>query len=203
MYVVLSGAKCNLGDFLITERAVALLQELALAMHCHDGGRQVQVSRRWAAEAIAAEWREPTAKERLAKADRFLAEEELDSGIVVGRGGEVRFWHLTFQEFLAAKALAGLPEAERRVILFDKAHRLYRTEWREVVMLLAGVLHQLRPAQHVVVAAYVDAGGDESGASALASAAPTREAWARLAACWAVEPAPEPGSLVVRFNAPP
>jgi heme-degrading monooxygenase HmoA len=60
-----------------------------------------------------------------------------------------------------------------------------------------------RPAQHVIVAAYVDAGGDESGASALASAAPTREAWARLAACCAVKPAPEPGSLVVRFDAPP
>ena len=124
-----------------TERAVALLQELALVMHSRDKGRQVQVSKRWAAEAIAPEWREPKAKDGLALAERFLDDEELDSGIIVGRGGEVRFWHLTFQEFLAAKALAGRPEAEQRAILFGKS-RLYHPEWREVVLLLAGVLHQ-------------------------------------------------------------
>jgi hypothetical protein len=123
------------------ERAVALMQELALAMHSHDDGRQVQVSKRWAAEAIAPEWREPAPKDRLALAERFLDDEELDSGIIVGRGPEVRFWHLTFQEFLAAKALAGRPEPEQREILFGQS-RLYHPEWREVVLLLAGVLHQ-------------------------------------------------------------
>ena len=102
----------------------------------------MQVSKRWAAEAIAPEWRELQPKERLALAERFLDEEELDSGIIVGRGAAVRFWHLTFQEFLAAKALAGLPEAEQRAILFDEGQRLYDPEWREVVLLLAGVLHQ-------------------------------------------------------------
>ncbi|MEE8585780.1 MAG: NACHT domain-containing protein, partial [Acidobacteriota bacterium] len=35
------------------ERSLGLLQTLALAMHDHEKGRQVQVSRRWAAEAIA------------------------------------------------------------------------------------------------------------------------------------------------------
>ena len=35
MYVVLSGAKCNLGDFLITERAVALLQALRPEREIH------------------------------------------------------------------------------------------------------------------------------------------------------------------------
>src|SRR5262249_35762629 len=37
------------------ERSVVLLQELALAMQCEPSGRQVQTSRHWAAEAIAAE----------------------------------------------------------------------------------------------------------------------------------------------------
>jgi len=43
-------------------------------------------------------------KDWVARAQRFLDEEEADSGIIVGRGAEVTYWHLTFQEFLAAKA---------------------------------------------------------------------------------------------------
>ena len=123
------------------ERAVALLQELALAMHRHSEGRQVQVAKRWAAEAVASEWPDRTAKKRLTSAAQFLDDEELDSGIIVGRGGDVRFWHLTFQEYLAAKALAGRPDTELQRIVFGES-RLYHPEWREVMLLLAGVLHQ-------------------------------------------------------------
>jgi quinol monooxygenase YgiN len=55
-----------------------------------------------------------------------------------------------------------------------------------------------RPAQHVIVTAYV-----EKGATAeVAAAEPTREAWAELVACCPAEPVAEPGSLVVRFDAP-
>ncbi len=60
-----------------------------------------------------------------------------------------------------------------------------------------------RPAQHVIVAAYVDARADADEESALATAAPTWEGWTRLVACCAAEPAPESGSLVVRFDATP
>jgi len=52
----------------------------------------------------------------------------------------LRFWHLTFQECLAAKALAA-KEGDRRKLLF-KEGRLYRPEWRETVLLLAGVLRK-------------------------------------------------------------
>ena len=46
------------------------------------------------------------------RAQEFLEQEEVDSGmvdsgIVVSRGSEVRFSHLTFQEYLAARAIAG------------------------------------------------------------------------------------------------
>ena len=40
------------------------------------------------------------------EAEHFLEEEELDSGIVVRRGDHLCFWHLSFQEFLAARAIA-------------------------------------------------------------------------------------------------
>ena len=135
------------------ERCLALLQELALSMQNHPEGRQVQLSRRLAAEALApefGEWAregrarpEPPTRYAIEGALRFLEEEELDSGIVVGRGNEVSFWHLTFQEHLAARAIAGRPDPEQERLLFlDPAPRFYRPEWREVVLLLAGVLHQ-------------------------------------------------------------
>lgn len=120
------------------ERSLGLLQSLALAMQDHDIGREVQVSRRWAAEAIAPSWRELLESERLAAAGKFLDQEEQDSGIVVRRGSDVRFWHLTFQEYLAARALAGMADRVQHQRIL---RRLYTPEWREVVLLLVGVLH--------------------------------------------------------------
>jgi predicted NACHT family NTPase len=133
------------------ERCLALLQELALSMQNDPAGRQVQLPRRLAAEALAEELGERAgeghvvsepSRHTIERALRFLEEEELDSGIVVGRGNEVSFWHLTFQEYLAARAIAGRPDPEQAQLLFDAPPWFYRPEWREVVLLLAGVLHQ-------------------------------------------------------------
>jgi len=128
------------------QRCRQLLADLALAMLADAKGRQVQVSRRWAAERLAHRFApgrdgDPEAIER---ADAFLAEEEIDSGIIVRRGHQLRFWHLTFQEYLAAQALGG-QDAERTQLLLaatgDAAPAIYRPEWRETVLLLGGVLY--------------------------------------------------------------
>jgi formylglycine-generating enzyme required for sulfatase activity len=123
------------------ERCIALLQELARAMQEHADGRKVQAPREWAAGVLAPRFREiADSEEQRQRAENFLAEEELDSGIIVRRGNEVRFWHLTFQEHLAARALAA--EADWPMLF---AGRLaWRPEWREVVLLLAGLLHAQR-----------------------------------------------------------
>jgi hypothetical protein len=121
------------------ERCLALLQELALAMQTHPGGRQVRVAAGWAAEALTPEFAPIAERERLAGALRFLEEEAADSGIIVSRAGELQFWHLTFQEHMAAQAIAGRMEAAQLDILF-KDGRVYRPEWREVMLLLAGIL---------------------------------------------------------------
>ena len=122
------------------ERCVGLLQDLALAMQDHAEGRQMQVPRHWAAETLAPYWRELPEAQRLDAARRFLADEELDSGIIVGRGDYVRYWHLTFQEYLAARALAARSEAEQQTVLLAQP-KLYAAEWKEVVLLMAGVLY--------------------------------------------------------------
>ncbi|HEY6347066.1 MAG TPA: SUMF1/EgtB/PvdO family nonheme iron enzyme [Bryobacteraceae bacterium] len=126
------------------ERCLALLQELAWEMQASPGGRLAQAKRDWAVEVLAPRFRELASEEEQGQAARaFLEEEELDSGIVVRRGADVRFWHLTFQEHLAAKALAAMDPAARHRLLFENG-TAYLQEWREVVLLLAGLLHRER-----------------------------------------------------------
>ena len=138
----LSRARDRKEGRLAPETCVKHLWELALAMQDHPEGRQVQVARHWAAEQIAAGWPKALSQQqRIERAEQFLREEELDSGIVVGRGDDIRFWHLTFQEFLAARAIAARSEQDQRAILLSsESFKLYESNWREVVLLLAGVL---------------------------------------------------------------
>ena len=125
------------------EHTVVLLQELALAMQDHPKGMRTEVPKRWAAEKIAEE-RTPGKidKGSIARAEEFVDAEELDSGIVVGRAGGVQFWHRTFQEFLAARAIAARPDADQEKLLWGPPAKVYLPEWREVMLLLTGILHQ-------------------------------------------------------------
>ncbi|MGO9257589.1 MAG: SUMF1/EgtB/PvdO family nonheme iron enzyme [Bryobacteraceae bacterium] len=69
---------------------------------------------------------------------KFLIEEETLSGIIIQSGSNVRFWHLTFREALAAQELAR-SESKWKSLLFGKK-KLYHRHWRETVLLLAGEL---------------------------------------------------------------
>jgi len=122
------------------DRCITLLQDLALSMQDDPQGRKTQITRHLGARAIEGNFREyPEQAERIRYAEQFLREEEMDSGIVVGRGEhDIRFWHLTFQEYLAARALPAHDYGNRLL----KTDKPYRPEWREVVLLLAGVLQQ-------------------------------------------------------------
>jgi len=120
------------------DRCLELLGYLALAMQDQPKGRLTQVSTGPAAEMIARQF--PDGEERpFVRAQSFLEQEEVDSGIIVSRAGELRFWHLTFQEYLAARAIAGLPDAAQHELL-RAGRKLHRPEWREVMLLLGGIL---------------------------------------------------------------
>jgi len=127
------------------ERCRQLLADLALAMQADPQGRQVLVSRRWAAERIAHRFAAGADGNPIDQAETFLAGEAIDNGIVVRRGHQLRFWHLTFQEYLAAQALAGRISAERNALLLDSGAdsipAIYRPDWRETVLILGGVLY--------------------------------------------------------------
>lgn len=121
------------------ERCLELLQDLAPSMHCAPRGRQTQVEVGMAADALAPKFLEVPAADRRNRAIQFLLEEEADSGIITSTGELLRFWHLTFQEYLVARVIGGWTEDEQRRVLLDKGH-LYQSEWREAARLFGGVL---------------------------------------------------------------
>jgi hypothetical protein len=102
------------------------------------------VSKGWAADALAPHFREVPEPERKQRAQDFLEQEEVDSGIIVSRASEIAFRHLTFQEYLAAKAIPGMKDAAQQELLLA-ANTIYKPEWREVALLLGGVLYRQGP----------------------------------------------------------
>jgi len=115
------------------------LRELALEMQNHEEGRRKQAPLAWAGEKL---------KKRFANregAERFLRAEQADSGIVVSRGKEIAFWHLTFQEYLAALEIAGWEDAGQYKLLLGESENIYKPEWRETVLLYAGLLYNVGP----------------------------------------------------------
>jgi formylglycine-generating enzyme required for sulfatase activity len=126
------------GEHVRAGERLDLMARLALEMHTAPKGKRVEIEPYEAAEAIAPRLRDLPEDERIAAASAFLADEELHSGIVVLRNNRLRFWHQTFQEYLAALALAG-DDARREMLLGER--KLYHRDWRETWLLLAGVMH--------------------------------------------------------------
>jgi formylglycine-generating enzyme required for sulfatase activity len=117
------------------EECLKYMRKLALRMQDGpDGRRLVQINKRRAAEFVAAEF-----GASVEATEELLERETSDSGIILSAGSNLRFWHLSFQEYLAALEIGGLSEAQqiRRVV---ESGRLYRPEWRETMRLLGGVL---------------------------------------------------------------
>jgi formylglycine-generating enzyme required for sulfatase activity len=104
---------------------------LALGMQEWKGGQKVAIGIDDAAALLAPE------AQSLAPMRRFLEQAQIDSGIVTLRGGEIAFWHRSFQEYLAARTLADLPDAG---IATKARELLYSAEGREVLPLVAGCM---------------------------------------------------------------
>ena len=104
---------------------------LALGMQEWKGGQKFAIGIDDAAGLLT------QGKEPLGPMRRFLEQAQIDSGIVTLRGGEIAFWHRSFQEYLAARTMADLPDAE---IPPSARGMLYSAEGREVLPLVAGCM---------------------------------------------------------------
>jgi formylglycine-generating enzyme required for sulfatase activity len=116
------------------EKCLEFMRKLALRMQDAPGGRLVQVNKRTAAELSALAF-----GGTLDQNEDLLERETQDSGILSSVGSDIRFWHLSFQEYLAALEIGGLSESQQieRVVASGK---LYHPEWRETMRLLGTVL---------------------------------------------------------------
>jgi formylglycine-generating enzyme required for sulfatase activity len=115
------------------------LRELAFEMQNHEEGRRKQAPLAWAGEKLAKRFANREA------AERFLRAEHNDSGIVVSRGKDIAYWHLTFQEYLAALEIAGWEDTTQHDLLLGGEPRIYKPEWRETALLYGGLLYNLGP----------------------------------------------------------
>jgi formylglycine-generating enzyme required for sulfatase activity len=117
------------------EECLKYMRKLALHMQdAPDGRRLVQVNKRSAAEFFARELGGSVDEN-----EELLERETHDSGIISSAGSDLRFWHLSFQEYLAALEVGGLGEV-RQIERVVNSGRLYQPEWRETMRLLGGVL---------------------------------------------------------------
>ena len=151
------------------ERCLTILESLALAMQNQNRGRLVSIPLSSASKAISGEFGHAPQAERVIRAGHFLEQETADSGIIVRRADEIQFWHLTFQEHLAARALAGLDKPDQMKLLLDEG-KIYLKEWREVALLFAGVLlvKQGRPKIDSLISELVSRCGNSLDAQARA-----------------------------------
>ncbi|MEZ5399797.1 MAG: SUMF1/EgtB/PvdO family nonheme iron enzyme [Bryobacteraceae bacterium] len=105
---------------------------LAVSMQDAKGKYLTRLPRAEAAQLLARQY-------KLTSAAEMLAEDEIDSGIITSEGTkEIKFYHRSFQEYLAARYLAELEAADRKA---EVERLIARPEWRETLVLLAGCLH--------------------------------------------------------------
>ena len=118
-------------------------KELALAMTIDPEGKQVAADLAWAAERLGRPFQDERdiAENQLRREGiRLLEAEMMDSGIVCQDGtGRLRFWHLTFQEHYAGRALVELGDGDTGWWAHIALH-LEDNQWKEVLDHFAGCL---------------------------------------------------------------
>lgn len=118
-------------------------RELALAMMEAEGGRKRRVGRLWAAQQIVSNF-----DNSIDLALEFIGMAETETGVLVRRGeGDIEFWHLSFQEYLAALAIAGLTDSEEHGWWSKICNQLDSLEWREVLVFVPACLNRLGGAR--------------------------------------------------------
>jgi formylglycine-generating enzyme required for sulfatase activity len=118
------------------------LGHLALTMQTAKGGQKLEVSVGRGATLLKEKFHDEPALPAEEAASQFLECAHWSCGIVTLRSNKLVFWHRTFQEYLAARALSMIGEAKR----WQHVRKLaYLEEGRETLPLLAGRMMTVSP----------------------------------------------------------
>jgi formylglycine-generating enzyme required for sulfatase activity len=156
-------------------QTVRILAPLALWMHEENPGVGLvkkEALRRHLVDIFA----EQGAETPEAAARRFLVDVREHAGLLLERGpGQYGFIHLTFEEYLAAMAIALRGQGDCRPIVDYVSHHVGDAAWREVILLTVpylGIIQQLdRVAGEVAEALVQEQPGDPGESVVLAGQA--------------------------------
>jgi formylglycine-generating enzyme required for sulfatase activity len=156
-------------------QTVRVLAPLALWMHEENPGVGL-VKREALRRRLEALFAEQQGADAEAAARQFLADVREHAGLLLERGpGEYGFIHLTFEEYLAAVAIALRGQGDCRPIVDYLSARVGDAAWREVALLTVpylGIIQQLdRVAGEVVEALVAEQPGEAGAAVVLAGQA--------------------------------
>jgi formylglycine-generating enzyme required for sulfatase activity len=156
-------------------QTVRVLAPLALWMHETNPGVGL-VKREALRRHLEGVFAEQGAEEPEAAARRFLADVREHAGLLLERGpGQYGFIHLTFEEYLAAMAIALRGQGDCRRIVDTLSEHVGDPAWREVSLLTVpylGIIQQLdRVAGEVVEALVAEQPGEPGEAVVLAGQA--------------------------------
>ncbi|MEE8523432.1 MAG: SUMF1/EgtB/PvdO family nonheme iron enzyme, partial [Thermoanaerobaculia bacterium] len=117
---------------------VRILAPLALWMHEVDPGLGL-VKRQELVRKLEAVFDKAGEKDPMARGGRFLSDVREHAGLLLERGpAEYGFIHLTFEEYLAAVAIALEAQGDAKAIAGRLVRHLDDPAWREVSLLLVG-----------------------------------------------------------------
>jgi formylglycine-generating enzyme required for sulfatase activity len=121
-------------------QTVKTLAQVALWMHCESGGVGLVEERRLLARLLALHGDRPPGEAQQA-ANRFLSDVREYAGLLLERGPkQYGFLHLTFEEYLAAVALAEEGQLGVDGVVTELARHVDEPEWREVALLTVGYI---------------------------------------------------------------
>ncbi|MCI0731525.1 MAG: SUMF1/EgtB/PvdO family nonheme iron enzyme [Chloroflexi bacterium] len=159
---------------------VRVLAPLALWMHASSPGVGL-VKREAMRRELVEIYRQRAVPEAEKAASQLLADARDHAGLLLERGqGMYGFIHLTFQEYLAAVAIAQQGQSDLQPVVNLLAAHIDDDNWHEVILLTIGylgIVQQRDEAAGTVLLQLIEAGPGEAGRAEVLAGEAVLDAW--------------------------
>ena len=157
-----------------------VLVPLALWMHETVSGAGL-VERRAIQRKLTEIYRQRAVTEPEQAANQFLQDVQVQVGLLAERGpGLYGFLHLTFQEYLAAIAVAQLGQSDIQPVITKLLGHVTQEYWREVILLTIayiGLIQHRDEAASAILLTLIEQAGEQMEQATLLTADALRNAW--------------------------